>query len=145
MGFSLILSCFVEIQKTYQQIEDALRGYIQSQTLSGRRMVSLHKSIISKMYLDWEQTHLLKFEDHEIVLLCEFPTRANVAKQELSALRSVYVRVLGVERVISGAISDNTIPLAIVTKTHEIAAQIQAGLSHYSSNNEQVKTRIVKE
>jgi len=133
------------IQKTYQQIEDALRGYIQSQTLSGRRMVSLHKSIISKMYLDWEQTHLLKIEDHEIVLLCEFPTRANVAKQELSALRSVYVRVLGVERVISGAISDNTIPLAIVTKTHEIAAQIQAGLSHYSSNNEQVKTRIVKD
>ena len=135
-----------EIQKTYQQIEAALKGYIQSQTQNGRQMVSLHKDIISKMYLDWEQTHLLGFQDHEIVLLCEFPTQVNVAHKELAALRSVYVRVLGVERVISGAISENTIPLAIVTKTHEIAAKIQAGLSHYrSSNNEQVKTRIVKE
>lgn len=135
------------IQKTYQQVENALRGYIQSQTVSGRRMVSLHKSIISKMYLDWEQTHLLGFQDHEIVLLCEFPTQPNVAREELAALRSIYVRVLGVERVISGAITENTIPIAIVTKTHEIAAKIQAGLSHYHSSlgGEQTKTRIVKD
>eukprot|EP00494_Astrolonche_serrata_P034091 UN34360 len=119
------------VHKTYQEIELALKGFIESKMINGRRMVKLEPQIIQQMYLDWELSNILAVEVcTETVILCEFPVpdpdNKHLAQVELNNLRSKFVRLSGVQRVIT-TVSNFTdyIPIVIVTHSRERAEKIK--------------------